>query len=75
MSKRIALPKAIETIRKAKGLAGGSVATAAFMSYSHLLNVEAGRRKATEQSIELLAQALDVDINAISYEAPSEAVA
>jgi transcriptional regulator with XRE-family HTH domain len=75
VSKRVALPKAIRTIREAKQLPGARVAIAALMSHAHLINIEAGRRRATDESIELLAAALGVDIDAISYEAPSEAVA
>jgi transcriptional regulator with XRE-family HTH domain len=75
MSKRVALPKAIRAIREAKQLPGAQVAIAALMSHAHLINIESGRRRATEESIELLAAALGVDADAISYEAPSEAVA
>ena len=67
MSKRVALPKAIKTIREAKQLPGARVAIAALMSHAHLINIEAGRRSATEPSIELLAAALGVDVDAISY--------
>ena len=75
MSKRVALPKAIRAIRDAKQLPGGQVATDALMSYAHLLNIESGHRRATPESIALIAEALDVDVDAISYEAATEAVA
>lgn len=68
MSKRIALGKAIKTIREAKGLPGSKVATDALMSHSHLLNIESGHRRATQESIPRIAIALGVDIDAISYE-------
>lgn len=67
MSKRVALPKAIKAIREAKQLPGAQVSIAALMSHSHLINIEKGRRAATEPSIELLAAALGVDVDAISY--------
>lgn len=73
MSKRVALPKAITAIREAKQLPGAQVAIAALMSHAHLINIEKGRRRATEESIELLARALNVDIDAISYELSEEA--
>lgn len=75
MGKRTALPLAIRTIRIAKDLPAGKVATDALMSSAHLFNIESGHRNATPESIELLAKALDVHIDAISYVAPSEAVA
>lgn len=72
MSKRVALPKAIRAIREAKELAGSKVATDCLMSHAHLINIEKGRRVATEESIELLAKALKVDVDAISYAVPEE---
>lgn len=67
MSKRVALPKAIAALREAKKLTRNEVAIAALMSPGHLINIEAGRRTATEPSIPLIATALGVDVDAISY--------
>lgn len=87
MSKRVALPKAIRVIREAKlkqaqtddhnpkDFTGAAVATKALMSYAHLLNIESGHRRATDDSIELLAKALGVEIDAISYEVENKAAA
>lgn len=71
--KRIALHRGIRAIRRAKGLSQGQVAAAAFISSPHLNNVEAGRRPATPDLIPLLAAALDVEVDAISYESESVA--
>ena len=72
MSKRVALGRAIKAIREAKGLSGSKVATDALMSHSHLVNIEADRRNANQEAIPLLAAALGVDIDAISYEVAVE---
>lgn len=75
MSKRVALPRGIRAIRTAKGISQGNLAAAAFISSPHLVNIEAGRRKTPEGLIPLLAKALDVEIDAISYVTESEATA
>jgi transcriptional regulator with XRE-family HTH domain len=72
MSKRVALGKAIKAIREAKGLSGSRVATDCLMSHSHLLNIESGHRNATQEAIPLIAAALGVDMDAISYEVAVE---
>lgn len=80
MSKRVALPRAIRALREARAkydpanYSASKVATNAFMSPSHLSNIESGRRLATPESIALLAAALDVEIDAISYTIESEAL-
>ncbi len=75
MSKRVALHRAIRAIRTAKGISQGVVATAAFISSPHLNNIEAGRRPVPEALIPALADALGVEVDAISYVTESEAVA
>lgn len=71
MSKRVALHRGIRAIRTAKGLSQGALASAAFISSPHLTNIEAGRRPASEELIPLLAAALGVEVDAISYELPT----
>lgn len=90
MSKRIALPAAIKAIREAKAGAYvpstksyaidpsfgvGQFAAAVLLSDAHLCNIEAGRKNATPEVIERIAEALGVSIDAISYELPEEAAA
>jgi transcriptional regulator with XRE-family HTH domain len=75
MSKRIALGKAIKAIREAKDLPGSKVATDCLMSHSHLLNIESGHRQATPQSIDRIAAALGVELDAISYVKSDEVAA
>lgn len=75
MSKRVALPRAIRAIRQAKGVTQGAFATQAFISSPYLNNIEAGRRPVPEALIPTLANALGVEIDAISYVTESEAVA
>lgn len=68
MRKRIALGGAVKAIREAKALPGAQVASACLMSHAHLVNIEAGRRRATPEAIEKIAAALSVPVDAISYE-------
>lgn len=75
MSNRVALGKAVKAIREAKHIPLGKAAADALMSTPHLANIEAGRRRATDESIELIAKALAVEVDAISYLAPTGAVA
>lgn len=70
MSKRFALGAAIKAIREAKGMPGANVANACLMSHSHLLNIEAGRRRPTPESLMRIAVALGVPLDAISVELP-----
>lgn len=69
MRKRIALGAAIRAIRQAKDIPAAEFAIQAGMSAAHLCNIEKGRRPATQEHIYSLAKALDVDVEAISYEA------
>jgi transcriptional regulator with XRE-family HTH domain len=71
MSKRVALHRGIRAIRSAKGISQGNLAAAAFISSPHLVNIEAGRRKVPEALIPVLAAALGVEVDAISYESES----
>lgn len=68
VSNRTALPGAIRAIRLAKDLPGSKVSIAAFMSPGHLANIESGKRVASEDAITLIARALDVPLEAISYQ-------
>ena len=75
MSKRVALGPAIKAIRTAKGLPGGKFATACLISHAHLCNIERGFRHPSAEHLERIAKELDVPLDAISYEAATEAVA
>lgn len=75
MSKRVALGPAIKAIRTAKGLPGGKFATACLMSHAHLCNIEKGHRQPSAVHLERIAKELDVSLDAISYEQPTEAAA
>ncbi len=75
MSKRVALPRGIRAIRTAKRISQGKLATDALISSVHLNNIEAGRRNVPEDLIPLLAHALGVEIDAISYVTGNEATA
>lgn len=80
MSKRIALPAAIKAIRAAKAAQDPNYRVSRFaircgMSTGHLCNIESGERRATEEAIFRIAEALDVPVDAISYELATEAAA
>ena len=73
MRKRIALGAAIRAIREAKAetdpsFRGSHFAIACGMSHAHLCNIEAGRKAATGDAIEVIAARLGVPTDAISYE-------
>lgn len=75
MSKRVALGPAIKAIRVAKGIPGGKFATDCLMSHAHLCNIERNFRRPSAEHLERIAAALDVPLDAISYEVQMEAVA
>lgn len=80
MSKRVILGGAVKAIRVAKSATDdryklGQFATTVRLSSAHLCNIEATRKPATPEVIERIAQALDVDISAISYEISEAATA
>ena len=75
MSKRVALPRAFRAIREAKGISQGKAAAAAFIATPTLNNYEAGRRVIPTSLIPALAEALSVELDAISYITESEQVA
>lgn len=66
MSNRVALGPAIKAIRTAKGIAGGKFAVDCLMSHAHLCNIEKGVRYPTQESLERIAHALGVSLDAIS---------
>jgi len=78
MSKRIVLPGAVKAIREARAATDptfriGQFAPRVLMSTSHLCNIEAGRKSATEEVIHRIAAHLGVPVSAISYEVSLEA--
>jgi transcriptional regulator with XRE-family HTH domain len=75
MRKRIALGGAIKAIREAQKRPGSRLASDCLMSHAHLCNIEAGRKLPPPEVIERIATALDVPIDAISYEVTTEAAA
>lgn len=79
MRKRHLLPGALRAIRSLKAASDpqfrGGTGPAVGMSHAHLCNVEAGRRPLSDEAIEVVADALGVPVDAISYELPQEAVA
>jgi len=80
MSKRVILPGAAKAIREAKAASEdrfrlGQFATTVLLSSSHLCNIEAGRKPATEDVIHRIAAHLGVPVEAISYLVTMEAVA
>lgn len=80
MSKRKILGAAVKAIREAKAETRsqyrlGPFAATCLMSSGHLCNIEAGRKSASEEVIHRIAAHLGVPISAISYTAPTEAVA
>lgn len=75
MSKRLVLPDAVRAIREAKAAHDPDFRVSTFavkclMSHGTLINIESGRRKASEEAIERIAGALGVPVSAISYELP-----
>lgn len=83
MSKRVALPEAIKAIREAKAATspdeylGSRFCIRMGMSHGALVNIEAGRRKPSQEAIHRIAATLGVSVDAISYviEDDMEAVA
>lgn len=80
MSKRVILPGAVRAIRKARAASdpdfrGSVFATKCLISHAHLCNLEKGTKRASEEAIIRIAQALNVDIDDISYVIETEAVA
>ena len=73
MSKRVVLHRGLRAIRQLKAISQGELATAAYISSPQLNNIEAGRRPASQEAIPLLAAALGVEVDAISYESESVA--
>lgn len=78
MSKRVVLPHAVKAIREAKAEGDvayklGPFAAKCLISSSHLCNIEASRKPATEDLIHRIAAHLGVPITAISYEISQEA--
>lgn len=60
----------MKAIREARGLPGAFVATECLISHSHLLNIEAGRRRPTPAALDKIALVLGVPIEAISVQIP-----
>lgn len=87
MSKRVALPGAIKAIREAKSKQAADAkhdpakfiqarfAVLCLLTPGHLCNIEKGRKTVTEDVLHRIAAHLGVPVDAISYEAPSEAAA
>lgn len=78
MSKRVILGGAVKAIRVAKSATDerfklGQFAATCNVSSGHLCNIEASRKSAPPDVIQRIADALEVDIAAISYEVPMEA--
>jgi transcriptional regulator with XRE-family HTH domain len=68
MSTRKVNGAAVKAIREKARMKGSQLAVAAGMSHAALINIESGRRQASPERTEALAAALDVDIEAITYE-------
>lgn len=71
MRKREIVPAALKAIRELKAKSdpafrGGTFGPKANMSHGHLCNIEAGRKRPTEETIYLLAALLEVPVDAIS---------
>lgn len=62
--------KALREIRSRSGMSVTSLARAAGIKQSHLSNIEAGRRQASDEVIVALARALKVELPAILAEPP-----
>lgn len=58
-------PSALRAIRERTGLSVTGLASQAGIKQSHLSNIEAGRRRASNETVVALAQALKVDLAAI----------
>ncbi len=72
MSNRVLLPLALRAIREAKAqtnpdLRTGKFATACVLSGSHLSNIEAGRKRPSQEFIYRAAALLSVSPDALSY--------
>ena len=73
MSNRTILGAAVRAIREARAVAdpgkfaGSRVAIAAGMSHAYLCNIEKGRKYPPEPVIARIADALGVEVDAISY--------
>lgn len=59
-------PWALRAIRMGQGKTVSHLAASSGIKQSHLSNVEAGRRKASDDVIVALAKNLDVDVRAIT---------
>ena len=80
MSKRVLLPGAVRAIRKAKEATDerfklGRFAVACHTTPGHLCNFEMGRKVASADLVERIAEQLGVSLDAISYEITTEAAA
>lgn len=67
-------PAALRAIRERSGVSVTSLATSVGIKQSHLSNIEAGRRNASDEVITKMATALKVELPAI-ITTPFEAVA
>ena len=70
MSTRRVLGPAVRAIRESKGIRGSQLATKIPMSHAYLVNIEKGVKQPAADKAEAIAQALGVDITAITYEIP-----
>lgn len=77
MRKRVILPGALRAIRSLKAerdpkFRSGTFGPACGVSEAHIINIEKGRRGASEELLVTLAAKLDVSVDAISYLSPAE---
>lgn len=80
MSKRVILPDALRAIRSLKAerdlrFRAGSFGPLCGVSEAHVINIEKGRRGASEDLVAKFADALGVPVTAISYLTEDKAVA
>lgn len=66
-NERRVLGPAVRCIRDLKGITQDTLATAADIHFAYLSNIERGKKSPSVDVIARLANALAVDINAISY--------
>jgi transcriptional regulator with XRE-family HTH domain len=66
---------AVRAIREAKGIPGSVFCIRAGMSHGYLVHIEKGERRPTWEKVEAIARALEVPIEAITYEVAGERAA